>query len=105
MDNRSKLEKIIEYRKAKGSTRKPKYATRKLSIGLVSCLLGFTLLISPVESLAAEPKTEMAELEDADEKTEEETEKKKKLKKKKKNFTSMMSKGKSLLPKNLTIQK
>ncbi|MDU7384645.1 MAG: Rib/alpha-like domain-containing protein, partial [Finegoldia magna] len=52
MDNRSKLKKIIEYRKAKGSTRKPKYATRKLSIGLVSCLLGFTLLISPSEAKA-----------------------------------------------------
>ncbi|WP_268873853.1 Rib/alpha-like domain-containing protein, partial [Anaerococcus urinomassiliensis] len=52
MDNRSKLEKIIEYRKAKGSMRKPKYATRKLSMGLVSCMLGFTLLISPSEAKA-----------------------------------------------------
>ena len=64
MENRSKLEKIIEYRKAKGSTRKPKYATRKLSIGLVSCLLGFTLLISPVESLAAETTTDIEASED-----------------------------------------
>ena len=76
MDNRSKLKKIIEYRKAKGSTRKPKYATRKLSIGLVSCLLGYTLLISPVESLAAETSTEIAESEDAGEKPEEEEDKK-----------------------------
>ena len=75
MENRSKLEKIIEYRKAKGSTRKPKYATRKLSIGLVSCLLGFTLLISPVESFAAEPTTEIAESEADGEKLEEEEEK------------------------------
>lgn len=62
MDNRSKLEKIIEYRKAKGSTRKPKYATRKLSIGLVSCLLGFTLLVSPTDSFASEQAgTEVSE--------------------------------------------
>ena len=81
MDNRSKLEKIIEYRKAKGSTRKPKYATRKLSIGLVSCLLGFTLLISPVESLASETSTEIAESEDAGEKPEEEEDKKEEEKK------------------------
>ena len=33
------MKEIIEQRKLKGSSRKPKYATRKLSIGLVSCML------------------------------------------------------------------
>ncbi|MDU2599435.1 Ig-like domain-containing protein, partial [Anaerococcus sp.] len=52
MDN--KFKKIIEYKKQKGSIRKPKYATRKLSIGLVSCMLGYALLVSPSSVEAAE---------------------------------------------------
>ncbi len=52
MDN--KFEKIIEYKKLKSSVRKPKYATRKLSIGLVSCMLGYALLVSPSSVEAAE---------------------------------------------------
>ena len=126
MDNRSKLKKIIEYRKAKGSTRKPKYATRKLSIGLVSCLLGFTVLIFPVESFAAEPTTEMAVSEDAgkkteeekdkkeeeieadpsgDEQTEEETEKTEEVEEEKEEFHFNDEQRKSLLTKNSTMQK
>lgn len=34
--------------------RKPRYAMRKLSIGLVSCMLGFTLMAIPSQSFAAE---------------------------------------------------
>ena len=52
MDN--KFKRIIEYKKQKGSIRKPKYATRKLSIGLVSCMLGYALLVSPSSVEAAE---------------------------------------------------
>lgn len=53
---------FIEHKKVKGSLRKPRYATRKLSIGLVSCMLGFTLLVSPTESFATEQTgTEMSE--------------------------------------------
>lgn len=48
------MKEIIEQRKLKGSSRKPKYATRKLSIGLVSCMLGFTLLVSPSDAWAEE---------------------------------------------------
>ena len=33
--------------------RKPKYAMRKLSVGLVSCMLGFALIAGPSHSLAA----------------------------------------------------
>ncbi len=53
MDTNDKLVKIIEYKKLKGSIRKPKYATRKLSIGLVSCMLGYALLVSPTSVEAA----------------------------------------------------
>lgn len=33
--------------------KKPKYAMRKLSIGLVSCMLGFVLMVQPSQSFAA----------------------------------------------------
>ena len=73
MDN--KFKRIIEFKKQKGSNRKPKYATRKLSIGLVSCMLGYALLVSPssveaagldienqtVAEESAEPETESEE--------------------------------------------
>lgn len=51
----------------KNSERKPKYAMRKLSIGLVSCMLGFALVAQPSKSLAAggeegeEPATKVEE--------------------------------------------
>ena len=48
------MNEIIEQKKLKGSSRKPKYATRKLSIGLVSCMLGFTILVSPSDAWAEE---------------------------------------------------
>lgn len=34
-------------KKQKSASRKPRYGTRKLSIGLVSCVLGITFLVSP----------------------------------------------------------
>ena len=36
----------------KNTEKKPKYAMRKLSVGLVSCMLGFTLIAQPSHSLA-----------------------------------------------------
>lgn len=36
-----RLKEFVESKKSKSTNRKPRYATRKLSIGLVSCLLGF----------------------------------------------------------------
>ena len=54
MNDKILMKEIIEQRKLKGSSRKPKYATRKLSIGLVSCMLGFTLLVSPSDAWAEE---------------------------------------------------
>ena len=49
----NKFKRIIELKKLKGSSRKPKYATRKLSVGLVSCMLGYALLVSPSSVEAA----------------------------------------------------
>ncbi|MDU3153063.1 MAG: YSIRK-type signal peptide-containing protein [Anaerococcus hydrogenalis] len=45
MDKNNIAKRIIEQKKLNGSKRKPKYATRKLSIGLVSCMLGYALLV------------------------------------------------------------
>ena len=59
MDTNDKLRKIVEYKKLKGSIRKPKYATRKLSIGLVSCMLGYALLVSPNSVEAAAETTDV----------------------------------------------
>ena len=39
-----KFEKVIEEKKIKSSTLVPKYGMRKLSVGLVSCALGFSIL-------------------------------------------------------------
>ncbi|MDU1317062.1 Ig-like domain-containing protein, partial [Anaerococcus hydrogenalis] len=50
----NKFKRIIELKKQKGSNRKPRYATRKLSIGLVSCILGYALLVSPSSVEASE---------------------------------------------------
>ncbi|MFO3667582.1 InlB B-repeat-containing protein, partial [Anaerococcus kampingiae] len=46
-EKRYELLKFIEFKKQKGSNRKPRYATRKLTIGLVSCMLGFSIVVSP----------------------------------------------------------
>ena len=45
---------IIEKRKELNQEKTPKYGTRKLSVGLVSCMLGFSLIIAPSYSKAAE---------------------------------------------------
>ena len=47
MKNNDILKGIIENKKLNGSKNKPKYATRKLSIGLVSCMLGYAFLVLP----------------------------------------------------------
>ena len=59
MDTNDNLKRIIEYKKLKGSIRKPKYATRKLSIGLVSCMLGYALLVSPSSVEASAETTDV----------------------------------------------
>ena len=43
------LRKIIEEKKRKGEEKKPYYGIRKLSVGIVSCMLGHLLFFaSPV---------------------------------------------------------
>ena len=54
MEKNDILKRIIEEKKLNGSKKKPKYATRKLSMGLVSCMLGYALLVSPSSAEAAE---------------------------------------------------
>ena len=65
-----KMKDLIEQKKLRGSNRKPRYATRKLTIGLVSCMLGFTLLVSPSSVLADEVDTTSTELAESVETTE-----------------------------------
>lgn len=50
-----KFEKIIEEKKIKSANRVPKYGMRKLSVGLVSCTLGFSILgiTDPVQAQEA----------------------------------------------------
>lgn len=54
MNNSKKMTEIIEKKKELSQDKTPKYGTRKLSIGLVSCMLGFSLIIAPGSSKAAE---------------------------------------------------
>ena len=42
-----KLKEFIEKKKEKSASRKPRYGTRKLSVGLVSCVLGYCIFLSP----------------------------------------------------------
>ena len=41
------LREFIEKKKEKSASRKPRYGTRKLSVGLVSCVLGYFIFLSP----------------------------------------------------------
>ncbi|MCD1147830.1 InlB B-repeat-containing protein, partial [Peptoniphilus sp. KCTC 25270] len=48
-----RLKQIVEQKRARTKERNPKYAMRSLSIGFVSCLLGFTMLVStPITAYA-----------------------------------------------------
>ncbi|MBS6535128.1 SdrD B-like domain-containing protein, partial [Peptoniphilus harei] len=42
-----KLKDFIEKKKEKSASRRPRYGTRKLSVGLVSCVLGYCIFFSP----------------------------------------------------------
>ena len=44
--------KVIAEKRAKCSSKKPRYALRKLSIGVVSCLIGYAFLIGGNVSFA-----------------------------------------------------
>ena len=74
-NKKAELFKLIELKKQKNSNRKPRYATRKLSIGLVSLMLGFFIIISPTEA-KADSGQEIAAVEEKVTGTETGTEKK-----------------------------
>ena len=62
-----KFEKVIEEKKIKSATRVPKYGMRKLSVGLVSCALGFSILgiADPVQAQEA-GLTDTAQVQEAE---------------------------------------
>ena len=80
-ERKAELQKLIDFKKLKGANRKPRYATRKLSIGLVSCMLGFVLLVSPQSVEASEVASDApAATEGAEPANEEKTEAKEEVK-------------------------
>ena len=62
-----KFEKVIEEKKIKSATLVPKYGMRKLSVGLVSCALGFSILgiADPVQAQEA-GLTDTAQVQEAE---------------------------------------
>ena len=52
MNNKNLFEKIITEKKAKSSNERPKYGLRKLTVGVVSCLLGYMMFMTPNVALA-----------------------------------------------------
>jgi len=52
MDRFEILRELIEHKKRKGEEKKPIYGTRKLSVGLVSCMLGFMMFLTPITAVA-----------------------------------------------------
>ena len=59
-----KLREFIEKKKEKSASRRPRYGTRKLSVGLVSCVLGYCIFFSPtVVSAAVEDGSESTSIE------------------------------------------
>ncbi|MDU7141086.1 MAG: YSIRK-type signal peptide-containing protein [Finegoldia magna] len=52
MNNKKIFEKIITEKRAKSSTERPKYGLRKLTVGVVSCLLGYMMFMTPNVTLA-----------------------------------------------------
>ncbi len=47
MNNKRIFEKIITEKRAKSSNERPKYGLRKLTVGVVSCLLGYMIFMTP----------------------------------------------------------
>ena len=52
MNKKNKLNKIIEEKKANSLNKKLRYGLRKLSIGVVSCFLGYAIALTPNLSYA-----------------------------------------------------
>ncbi|MDX5066780.1 YSIRK-type signal peptide-containing protein [Lactobacillus iners] len=57
MNDKMQMHRLIEHKRIEGADKKPRYGMRKLTIGTVSCLLGFASLLAfttPSSSQAAE---------------------------------------------------
>uniref|UniRef100_UPI00288AF72B InlB B-repeat-containing protein n=2 Tax=Bacteria TaxID=2 RepID=UPI00288AF72B len=68
MNNKKIFEKIITEKRAKSSNERPKYGLRKLTVGVVSCLLGYMMFMTPNVTLAekVEAKVESTEAANAE---------------------------------------
>ena len=79
MNNKKIFEKIITEKRAKSSNERPKYGLRKLTVGVVSCLLGYMMFFTPnvvaaekvEQPQAIEATVEATEVENVDEESEE----------------------------------
>lgn len=52
MNNKNLFKKIITEKREKRSNERPKYGLRKLTVGMVSCLLGYMMFMTPNVTLA-----------------------------------------------------
>ncbi|MDU5587291.1 MAG: PSP1 C-terminal domain-containing protein, partial [Finegoldia magna] len=59
MNNKKIFEKIITEKRAKSSNERPKYGLRKLTVGVVSCLLGYMMFFTP--NVVAAEKVDQAQ--------------------------------------------
>ncbi|MDU4671682.1 MAG: Rib/alpha-like domain-containing protein, partial [Finegoldia magna] len=57
MGNKEIFNKIITEKRTKSSNKKPKYGMRKLTVGVVSCLLGYMMFFTPNVSQAEKGET------------------------------------------------
>lgn len=46
MNDKMQMHRLIEQKRIEGADKKPRYGMRKLTIGTVSCLLGFASLLA-----------------------------------------------------------
>ncbi|MGR7951545.1 InlB B-repeat-containing protein, partial [Finegoldia sp. P2-F-LR] len=68
MNNKKIFEKIITEKRAKSSNERPKYGLRKLTVGVVSCLLGYMMFFTP--NVVAAEKVDQPQVVEAVESTE-----------------------------------
>lgn len=61
MNNKKIFEKIITEKRAKSSNERPKYGLRKLTVGVVSCLLGYMMLFAPNVVAAENEKVDQSQ--------------------------------------------
>lgn len=69
MNNKRIFEKIITEKRAKCSNERPKYGLRKLTVGVVSCLLGYMMLFTPNVVAAENEKVDQPQAVEAVEST------------------------------------